>query len=568
MPMPDLSQLKITPPNWTWRKGQREIAEQIATSKKKVIILEAECGAGKSIIPLAAAAHAQAQVAVLIETIQLQEQYQRDFIGAQLMMGRRHFACEKNGHTADIGPCTVGAKCEMRGTWDRNTGNPIGKLPDCEYFRAKARAKMAPISIFNYAYWLGETRARRSTFGRYDWIVCDEAHALDAILMAAATIEFPHTRLSKYDLLPIPNTNIADDWKRYSNSSKQILRVKMYEALADVGVGSIAEDVFNAEEIPDLPTDIPHATLVTLREIRELLTAFDAVIADVDNDEWVYHEKGNRSYWKPIYGKYGFRRIIEAANSKVILMSAFLAPKMLIQTLDIDPNDVEIIEAPPVYDRRQSPIYYCPTWRFSYNTPPAQWAVVSKLVERIAMRKRAKGLMHVPSVALRNNILKGITKNNYWFCYDGSDTRDPVYPAKEEAIAQFTQADDPAILLGQSISTGLDLPHIPQWQVIAKLWFPPSDDPAVVARQERDPMFSAYYSICQIVQAAGRQKRAPDHDGPTFILDANFGWFFGKYKEHFPQWFKSALVWNGWQRNTDLRMDADQLIAFSGTKGF
>lgn len=552
-----LSDLRIVPPSWGWRRGQRELAQRIADSPKKIIMLEAECGTGKSLIPIAAARSMGHPVLVLVQTIQLQEQYLRDFEGATLLKGRRHYTCNKTDKAADRAPCTIGYKCSLKGYWDRATGTPQS-VPECHYFRAKAEARLAPISIQNYAYWLGESSGTRSIFARQPIIVCDEAHELDQILMSAATMEVTTARLSALDIIPPKDTATIAAWKEWAQRVSPELatwldseRGRLQAAGVDVGD---AEDDPGREEENFEVKDID-AQIEKFKMARELYEILEGIVSSVTEEDWVLDQKTYKTgavhwFFKPIFGKYGFKRLLAAATHKIILMSAFLAPDMLIRTLGLDPEDVDVIEAPRTFDRTKSPIYFLPTRKMSFKSTENELRyVIGVMDEIIDFYKPKKGIIHVPSVGLRDKLLRYSRHRMDFIHYEGSGSANasPTALDKDGALQVF-QRPGFSILLGQSVSTGVDLPYLAEWQIIPKIWFAPIDDPAIAARKERDKDFYPYHTICQIVQATGRVKRAADHDGPTVILDEQFRWFYQRHRESFPQWFRDALIYNGWGR--------------------
>lgn len=557
----DLGKLGLTPPGWEWRPGQRELAEQVAASKKKIVMLEAECGTGKSLIPLAAARALGRSAIVLIQTIQLQEQYLKDLKGLVTMTGRVHDRCNIRPQlTAAEAPCTIGVACGLKGQWSR-TGVPI-TTPECFYFKRKAAAALAPASVQNYAYWLNETRSASSAFQRRDWIICDEGHELDQILMAEAAIEFPATLLRKAH---ITQEMVRDALRAAEKSGKldwgeQIWKlVSEFEETAVKGaeahglsVGTDLRLKSSLDEIPDDDLQRCYPAIEQLGAARRIRDTLAEAAASFSAEEWVVcpPDAGMKNWSvRPIYGKYGFKRIVEAANEKVVIMSAYLAPKLLMKNLGLTEDDVDVIIAPKVFDRSRSPVIYAPITKLSHKMLPQlrdfYFSMVDEIIDQFG---ETKGVIHVPSVAMRDDFLMKSRHRKRFICYDGVGSFSRRFPSKDEAIEQFVRTSEPKILLGQSISTGLDLPGVFKWQIIAKLAFAPTNDPVIAARKARDKHFYPYHTICQVVQAAGRAKRSPEYDAVTVIVDEQFGWFYASQRENFPQWFRDSLQMKGWGR--------------------
>ena len=273
-------------------------------------------------------------------------------------------------------------------------------------------------------------------------------------------------------------------------------------------------------------------------------------------DEWVIcpPDRNNKEWSaRPIYGKYGFKRILDGAKEKVIIMSAYLAPELLMKNLGLKPEEVDVIVGPKVFNRVRSLILYCPTVRVNYQITPKQKQYLYAVMDAfLAKHHDQKGLVHVPSVKMRDEVLQFTRNLKRFIAYDGQASQATRYK-KNEAIAEFVETDEPQILLGQSISTGLDLPGVPQWQLMMKLAFPPTADPVIAKRKAVDPFFYDYHTICQIVQTAGRVKRSQSHNGPTIILDESFGFFWAKNQKYFPQWFKESFRKDGWVYYRDIQ---------------
>jgi Rad3-related DNA helicase len=560
----DLASLGLTPPEWEWRAGQQELAEMIANSPKKIIMLEAECGSGKSIIPTSAAIAADKTAIVLTQTIQLQEQYLNDIQGLILMNGRSHSECNLTFQSAKDAPCTVGAKCSLKGTWSKQ-GMPLD-VPTCHYFKRKAAAARAKISIHNYAYWLHETDGEKiSAFGQRDWIICDEGHDLDQILMSAAIVEFRLADMKQigvpliknigtYDMKELRLWVKLDGLKALQQFKKSIDKEALRLGLPFNGEGEI---ILTAEMYQSKGQAI-QLIVKALQVVQRVTEAFNTIreLKDEDLEEWVICEPDrNNKEWsaRPIYGKYGFKRILDGAKEKVIIMSAYLAPTLLMKNLGLKEEDVEVIIGPKVFNRVRSLILYCPTVRVNYKiTPRAKQYLFAVMDAFLAKHHADKGLIHVPSVKMRDELLTQTRYRSRIISYDGRSNEYARFKMKDAAIADFVADEEPKVLLGQSISTGLDLPNIPQWQIITKLSFPPTTDPVIAKRKEVDPFFYDYYTICQIVQTAGRVKRTQEHNGPTIILDESFKFFWAKNGKHFPQWFKESMRIDGWKYYPDI----------------
>lgn len=83
--------------------------------------------------------------------------------------------------------------------------------------------------------------------------------------------------------------------------------------------------------------------------------------------------------------------------------------------------------------------------------------------------------------------------------------------------------------------------HNCEYQIIAKMPFPPNQSAVMKARVRSDKQYLNYLTVLRLVQQCGRGMRAPDDQCETFILDSNFGWFKSAAKTLIPGWFRAAI---------------------------
>ena len=565
------------PDGWEWRGPQQALVDRIANSKKDIVLLQAEPGIGKTSIAWGLSQVAEGDTCILVHTRQLQRQYLRDFHLA-MIEGRRHYKCKVTGAEAFGAPCSLGARCDHKGK-----KNQFGwvRTPDCDYYLTKMKAEQAKVSVHNYAYWLTETEATadRSAFTGVDWIVCDEAHDIQSVLMDFSKIHFDQSELFRLNLDRVP---LSDDYEGLTNWQEDTFwtaRERHEELVRKLRASGIHvphwgqdpredsdDSVYEGIEI----NDEMKADLGSLRTYHDLMTRLvEAGSGPLRNEGqdlqkyWIIDRKTNRKKvtFAPLYANLGMRKIRAAAN-KVLLMSAYLAPKLLIPMLGLKPEDCDVIEAPPMYNRRSSPFAYLPVTKMSFKTPDYEWKRVTKVIdELIDTHAPDSGIIIVPSKRLRNTIFEASRHQDKLITYEGEKDLGFGDLTKDRALdkLRYDAKRGQAVLLGQSISTGVDLPYVIGFSIIVKLAYPPMEDPVLKVRMEKDPAFQPYSVLCTLVQSAGRSKRAEDHDCVTYILDGHFMRFFKRYNDDFPGWFKNYLL--------DGKRLRPQLVADLRTKG-
>jgi Rad3-related DNA helicase len=561
--VPPLEQIPHAPKGWGWRGGQQELVQRVINSPKKIVLLQAETGTGKTLLAWSLMMASKKKGQILVNTRQLERQYLRDFDNLIMMEGRSHFTCNVTGEPADGAPCTIGVQCQL-------------KKFGCNYFSHKYAAMRNQIVVHNYAYFLLETRSQHSAFDKTEWLICDEAHTIQQVLMDAEIITISKARARRLGLTQPPSTLMdIHAWAAAAIQNTLLPRATELEAEAnDLGILMGDDEEMDAYDrlsgIDDQSklTENQSRVIRGIKEVRGMIQQFYELILikpEAEGIEWVVDAVSDprRVQIKPLFGAKGFQRISEMASEKIVLMSAYLAPQLLVQNLGLDPNEVEIIEADKIFDRTNSPIYFMPVVKMNHSTSDAEWQRVTRVIDALIDKFAPKsGMVHVPSVKLRNTILKYSRHKGKMIVYDGIShfARQEGALTKDEAIDAFANGEGQRVLLGQSISTGVDIPYVPEFNIIVKLAFPSIADPALKARMAVDKGYYPFLTMCEIVQAVGRGKRADDHDATTVILDLQFKWFHASNRQHFPAWFNDSLVRDGWGKFPDAQRFRQELM--------
>ena len=113
---------------------------------------------------------------------------------------------------------------------------------------------------------------------------------------------------------------------------------------------------------------------------------------------------------------------------------------------------------------------------------------------------------------------------------------------RTEALEGFKQAEPPALLISQSMETGVDLMgDMCRVQFILKVPYLPIADKQVKKRMEADYLWYVNSAIARLVQASGRIVRSKDDQGITYVLDGCFDDLIKKHREFFPSWFLESV---------------------------
>jgi len=159
--------------------------------------------------------------------------------------------------------------------------------------------------------------------------------------------------------------------------------------------------------------------------------------------------------------------------------------------------------------------------------------MVEAIREILKEHKNQKGIIHAHSFKVAQFIKKNLRSNRLIF-HDSSD--------REEALQKHLTSKEPTVLVSPSMSEGVDLrDELARFQVLVKVPYPSLGDKLVKKRMHRWSWWYPMQTIKTIVQSVGRGVRSETDHAVTYILDADWGRFYGKHKDLFPDAFKAAV---------------------------
>jgi len=475
-----------------WRASQWEAIHDALTSKKRFVVQSQPTGSGKSLTYYTIAKVLGKRVCILTSTKALQDQIAKDFPVADIR-GQNAYKCLLTGDSANYGPCRMGYDCPRTRT--------------CPYIRQYRAALKASIVLTNYSYFITINRFGRG-LGKFDLLVCDEAHNIHTQLCNAATISI------RSDLLSTPpDESDLTAWALYEGG-KITNRI----------------DRLHSEFNQDT-TDFDKPLLREISDLKIAERGLETVRSHAD--DWLLEKSKGSCVFTPVWAGELSEELLFSGIPKVITMSANICQKSLSL---IGIKDYDYFSYKHTFPLQNRLVYHIPTTRVDFRMSSAQFDTYMKRVDEIIeSRLDRKGIIHGVSYKRCQQIMSKSRFKKYMITHYKNNLA--------EVVERFKNSTAPSILISPSIVEGYDFPGDQcYWQIVAKVPFPDTRGKLMALRKKSDPEYPNYIAMQKFVQACGRGVRSQDDVCETFILDDHMFWFFRRFQEFAPDWFYLTTI--------------------------
>ena len=503
-----------------YRAGQREAldaARSAFADGRRVVVVEAPTGAGKSAIAVTMAREAPSAYLLTGQKI-LQDQYQRDFDDLAVVKGRANYPCLVAPTHAGDAPCLA--------------GRTFPACTACSYFRAKHHAIASRRALLNYAYFLHELNTT-GHFGERDLLVLDEAHNVEAMLLAFVQLSVGDAALERAGVdARVPGFvegEVAYDF------------AERLRPLVDERAHAVARTLDASALAPEREGEMLRAQRwldTTARRLDWLLLSRD------DGVEWVVEHRLERTgganlTFKPVTVAPFAEELLFAHGRRILMLSAtVLDPTTFLRGLGIAPEETAVVQVASNFPIERRPLILRPVARLTRHRLDEELPrLVAEVIEIMRDHDAEKGVVHTHSYRIADAIERALP----------SDLRRRVIAhrdaaGRDAALEQHLREPAPTILLSPSMTEGLDLAgDLARWQVICKLPYPSLGDPQVAARSKVDQGWYDWRTSLTLVQAYGRAVRSEDDHAVTYLLDADAGKFLDRQRRRLPAWFLDAV---------------------------
>jgi len=523
-----------------WYPGQSEAFDYAMDwyhSPSRFLGLSLPTGSGKTVIALLLAKMSGVRTCILTATKGLQTQYLRDAIalGGVEVKGQNNFKCTLVPTlTAEEAPCHEGLSC----MFSRSGG--------CPYRDQLARSIDAPIVITNYAYYLAQTRYS-SGIGDFGLIVLDEGHSafgalenhlsvyLDRMSIESLGLQFPSLPTSEIfarsgngrkkksldpDALTPPD--LWAQWRSWASCSAPVAQDRVDELEAEV------------RELHSSGSPIPGALSRAYRSAKSTSAKLQSLSAG--SGDWVIQKTHHGVRFTPRWVADNGSALFQS-TPKIVLMSAILSHKTADSVGVPAGDDRSWLEVGSYFPPENTPIWHVPTARISHRSDDYATTIWQSRVDQIIQRRLdRKGIIFTVSYERARYLMSRSRFKDIMLTHSTGDV--------SLVVDRFKKASPPKVLVSPTVTTGWDFPAETtgvRYLVAGKIPYPDTRDLVLQARHEDDKDWSAHLAMDTLIQELGRATRSSTDKVECLIIDDNFGWYWGRYRDFAPQWFQERV---------------------------
>jgi len=507
---------------------------------KKIVIIEAGTGVGKSAIGLTVGRYIQEHMPIdpknefesgsyfLTTQKILQEQYVKDFGCPGKMKSVKsstNYQCEFDRQST----CAE----SLRALKVAEKGSAFWKkcVFDCSYKKAKEGFLGSPESVTNFPYFLAETQYSGKIKAR-QLLVVDEAHnvptELSKFIEVTVTERFAK-RMLKLDIPVLSSQVQAITWVRDTYAPKLKSYAKHVESMLDKyqGLREKLKEFANLAKQYDL--------------LDKHMCKISRFLEIYDKDNWVFNivpadgRSGQKIEFKPIDVSYYAEDMLFQMGEKIIMMSAtILDADALCEMLGLDRDQVGFISMPSPFPVKHRPVFSAAIGKMSAaeidKTLPKLAEAVKAILEQ---HKDEKGIIHCHTFKIAKYLKYNVHDKR--LLIHNSDNREDVFQ-------KHLKSKTPTVLLSPSMTEGVDLfGENSRFQILCKVPYPYLGDKLIRKRMNKWKWWYPLQTAKTIVQAVGRSVRSHDDYAVTYILDADWDYFYSRNRSFFPDGFKASL---------------------------
>lgn len=536
-------------PHDTWRPSQLDAYQKTLDLSERgggFIFHELPTGVGKSVLATALAHHDK--VLVLVQTLGLLEQYEREY-GFTIIKGRQEYPCAlepkirawKHAHM----PAPTARDCHLKNMYKCSAAK------ECPYMQARMEISGAKKAACTYKYAL----LSDDMMNRDGFLVMDEAHISADEILSFSEFVLRGEQLKQFKLPDFPILSYGDggDGALISDPIRQLLINWLGECLSAVGVQEGLFD-YASTEFSAKKTFGDYIQLGI-----ELLTESDQLFLMVGKPksggmwwerEATYLEKDTYLVIKPLSVDMIAKRLWSNKHTTVLMSATIGDPSPLAKELGID--IYENYTYPHPIPKMARPIYNLGMERMTHanlDKNPSLYQLQSIVIWNFikSLDPTWRGIVLTTSYAKVKKLRQ--------FLYDRMPRRIMMPKSTRGVTARISEFIDDkrqgliAVDTIQGWGTGLDLRgDTARFSIIAGVPYVNPSDKYDMARVSRDGgrKYAMWRSANSIVQASGRVSRGELEDDNDFMLNisafADGSCTSPSIMSFYPKWYKEAII--------------------------
>ena len=534
------------------RKEQREALEFIDSEYNKnklnkFYLLNLPVGVGKSHLAMMISewykknVNKMARVDIITNSKLLQDQYSGTYESISDLKGKENYECESYSCS-----CAQGAEF-----------NRLNKTTceDCPYSSARESYINGGVSLTNFylyiLYAMYNQKLMESRNARV--LIVDESHEFDDVMSDFVSIKITETIIKKFKFSN--EYEMIKELKKVNSISSYVdylkgLNAEILETCEQMEKGMVKAPRNVVEDKRDLKiskvlstknSDVKLMNLVSdMKQMQLKIEVFLKEYKDNPNN-WVlesnYNEKLKQKELslEPIWAYDYLDKYVFSHYDMVFLMSGTILDKNLFCNLNgLDTSRAVYYSIGSPFPVSNRPIFYMPLGKMSYKSKEDTFKnyipYIKKLLDKY---KNKKGIIHTNSFELANWIQKSIKDPRLIF-HDSSN--------KDEMLKKHFDSDEPTVIVSPSMDTGVSFDNDKaRFQIIAKVPYPSLGSQKNKMRQNNNPDWYSWKTVCGLIQMTGRSVRSDVDYADTIIIDGGFGDVI-KHSSHFlPDWLQEAI---------------------------
>ena len=516
----------------SWRDGQFQAIEWLEENDwlrdkeaKRVKVLEAPPGSGKTGLILGLAANnPDLRFLILCATKLEQQQYENNVTDESNFIsikGRNNFHCMlKHSETVgnweecqqkecglthvNVAPCSV----------DDGTEFPC-KL-GCFYYSQLPKAREMKAVCSNYVYGLIMLNYLPTALGKFDVIVEDEGHTLDAMLENFISLKFNKRQFERLFNLPLPTMmDKVRDWKEWISENWDELRAATFQY-------NLAPEDMSRKELEDFS-----ATEEYLSNLAKM---------KLTKTRWVVDEDSTKYEVRPTWvTKDSEDALFRYAPKHIIMSGTIPSERELAKKIGLGLDKIDFLRLSNTFPPENRLIEFYPVVDLTYGNKEGNLGLLAKAVDRIlADNLNIKGLIHTKSYDIVDSLLTNSEYARYFFTHNTHN--------RMEMLERFKMAEAPAFLVSPSMDKAVDLPgNECELIIICKIPFLYLGTRVMKKRVKESSTYYTHETLMVLIQMAGRGVRSEQDVCVTKVLDSKGPEFLSRASRMIPQSIQDAI---------------------------